>query len=64
MAQSSSAFCGANVGFPRGQCDTKSFFISTGRARFGYAADRVLFYGTGGAALADVSPGINESFQR
>jgi outer membrane immunogenic protein len=61
---SSNAFCGTNVGFPGGQCDTKSFFISTGRARFGYAADRVLFYGTGGAALGDVSPGINNSFQR
>jgi hypothetical protein len=36
---SSNAFCGTNVGFPGGQCDTKSFFISTGRARFGYAAD-------------------------
>jgi hypothetical protein len=46
---SSNAFC-ANVGFRGGQCDTKSFFISTGRARFGYAADRVLFYGTGGAS--------------
>jgi len=37
---SSNAFCGTNVGFPGGQCDTKSFFISTRRARFSYAADR------------------------
>jgi outer membrane immunogenic protein len=58
------AFCGTNVGFPGDQCDTESFFISTGHARFGYAADRALFYGTGGAALGDVSPGINNSFQR
>jgi outer membrane immunogenic protein len=42
----------------------QEFFISTGRARFSYAADRVLFYGTGGAAIGDVSAGINDSFQR
>jgi outer membrane immunogenic protein len=61
--KSSSQFC-ALVGFGAGaQCETKSFWFSTARARLGYAADRVLFYGTAGGALADVSSGINGSFQ-
>jgi outer membrane immunogenic protein len=33
------------------------------RARLGYAADRVLFYGTAGGAFGDISSGINGSFQ-
>jgi outer membrane immunogenic protein len=52
------------VGFPGDQCDTESFFHLHGTRAVGYAADRALFYGTGGAALGDVSPGINNSFQR
>lgn len=60
----SSAFCG-NVGFgPSAQCETKNFWFATARARLGYAVDRVLFYGTGGGALGNVSSGINGSFQR
>jgi outer membrane immunogenic protein len=45
-------------------CETKSFWNSTLRARFGYAADRVLFYGTGGGALGNISAGVNGAFGR
>jgi outer membrane immunogenic protein len=61
--KTSSAFCGS-VGFGTGaQCETKNYWFSTVRARLGYAADRVLFYGTGGGAFGNVSTGINGSFQ-
>jgi outer membrane immunogenic protein len=64
----SSPFC-ANVGFGAGaQCETKNFWFSTLRGRFGYAADRVLFYGTAGGAIGDVSAGVSSGsgspFQR
>jgi len=35
-------------------CETKNTWLSTFRARAGYAADRVLFYGTGGGALGNI----------
>jgi outer membrane immunogenic protein len=35
-------------------CETKSDWLATVRARAGFAWDRVLFYGTGGAAFADL----------
>jgi outer membrane immunogenic protein len=35
-------------------CTTKSDWLATVRGRAGYAWDRVLFYGTGGAAFANV----------
>jgi outer membrane immunogenic protein len=35
-------------------CETKSTWLATVRGRAGYAWDRVLFYGTGGAAFANV----------
>ena len=37
----SSPFCSTGT-----QCETKNFWFSTPRGRLGYAADRVLFYGT------------------
>jgi outer membrane immunogenic protein len=40
------------------------FGFSTLRARLGYAADRVLFYGTADGALGDVAPGLSGNFQR
>ena len=40
-------------------CETKSFWNSTLRARLGYAADRILFYGTGGGAVGNISAGIS-----
>jgi outer membrane immunogenic protein len=64
----SSPFC-SNVGFGAGaQCETKNFWFSTLRGRLGYAADRVLFYGTAGGALGDISAGVSSAsgspFQR
>ncbi len=35
-------------------CETESDWLGTVRARAGYAWDRVLFYGTGGAAFGDL----------
>jgi outer membrane immunogenic protein len=35
-------------------CETKSTWLSTLRGRFGYAADRVLFYATAGGAIANI----------
>jgi outer membrane immunogenic protein len=40
-------------------CETKSDWIATIRARAGYAADRVLFYVTGGGAAGNVQTGLN-----
>jgi len=53
-----SPFCSTGT-----QCETKSRWIGTLRARLGYAADRVLFYGTAGGALANVSVGQSGVFQ-
>ena len=66
--KSSSGFCGS--GFPGGgggalgfgvaaQCETKNTWLSTVRARVGYAADRVLFYGTAGGAFGSIEAGAN-----
>jgi len=54
----SSPFCSTGT-----QCETKNFWFSTLRGRLGYAADRVLFYGTAGGALGDVALGQGGSFQ-
>jgi len=51
-------------GFCPNPCETKSLWNSTLRARLGYAADRVLFYGTGGGALGNISAGVNGAFQQ
>jgi len=62
--KSSSAFC-ANVGFGGGaQCETKNTWLSTLRARIGYAADRVLFYGTAGGAFGNIDAGIGGGFDK
>jgi outer membrane immunogenic protein len=54
-----SSFCSIGT-----QCETKNFWFSTLRGRLGYAADRVLFYGTAGGALGNVSAGQSGNFQR
>ena len=41
------------------QCETKNSWLSTIRARVGYAADRVLFYGTAGGAFGNIEQGAN-----
>jgi outer membrane immunogenic protein len=40
-------------------CETKTDWLSTVRGRAGWAFDRVLVYGTGGAAFAPVQAGFN-----
>ncbi len=35
-------------------CETKNTWLATARARIGYAADRVLFYGTAGGAFGSI----------
>jgi outer membrane immunogenic protein len=39
-------------------CDTASNWLATFRARFGFAADRILFYGTAGGAVTDIKSSI------
>ena len=38
-------------------CEVKSTWLATARGRAGYAFDRILFYGTGGAAFGNVQGG-------
>ena len=55
---SNSPFCNILAsGTP--SCETKSDWIGTIRGRAGYAADRVLFYATGGGAFGNVQTGLN-----
>ncbi len=42
-----------------GTCQTGNNWLSTLRGRIGFAADRVLFYGTGGGAFANVQTTLN-----
>jgi outer membrane immunogenic protein len=57
--KTSSAFCGASIGFAGSQCETRNNWFGTARGRVGYAADRVLFYGTAGGAFGNVAAGGN-----
>jgi outer membrane immunogenic protein len=43
-------------------CETKNTWLGTVRARAGYAADRVLFYGTAGGAFGNIEAGVNNNF--
>jgi outer membrane immunogenic protein len=53
--KSSSLYCGVAIRFPAGsQCETKNTWFGTVRGRVGYAADRVLFYATGGGAFGNI----------
>jgi outer membrane immunogenic protein len=40
-------------------CETKGNWLGTVRGRLGFAIDRVLLYGTGGAAFGDIDAGFN-----
>jgi outer membrane immunogenic protein len=60
--KSSSAFC-ANLGFSVNACETKNTWLATARGRFGYAVDRVLFYGTAGGAFGNIESGANSGLQ-
>ena len=58
---SANSYCSTvTVGATAGAtCETKSVFFGTLRARFGYAFDRVLVYGTGGLADGKIQAGFN-----
>jgi outer membrane immunogenic protein len=58
----SNAFCGV-IAAGLTSCETKNTWLGTARARFGYAADRVLFYGTGGGAYGSIQSGVGGGFQ-
>jgi outer membrane immunogenic protein len=45
-------------------CETKSTWLATIRGRFGYAADRVLFYLSAGGAFANIEANTATTFQR
>ena len=50
-----------------GTCQTGNNWLATARARVGYAADRVLFFGTAGGAFANMQTtysGVQTSTQR
>jgi outer membrane immunogenic protein len=67
--KSSSTYCGGalpngNLGFGiNAQCETSNSWLGTIRGRVGYAADRVLFYGTAGGAFGNIEAGANGSLE-
>jgi len=44
---------------PNLNCQSQSDWLATARGRVGYAFDRILLYGTGGAAFGDLQAGLN-----
>jgi outer membrane immunogenic protein len=44
-------------------CETKNKWLATARGRIGYAADRVLFYATGGGAFGDIVANTTANWQ-
>jgi len=57
----SGSTCGAisAVATPPVSCQTQSQWLATVRGRVGYAFDRILLYGTAGAAFGNVQTGLN-----
>jgi outer membrane immunogenic protein len=49
------------VGDPAFTSFTKETWMATARARFGYAVNNLLFYGTGGYAAAGVEAGVKDT---
>ena len=52
---------GPVVGNPAFTSFTKETWLATARARFGYAVNNLLFYGTGGYAGAGVTAGVKDT---
>ena len=52
---------GPVVGNPAFPSFTKETWLATARARFGYAVNNLLFYGTGGYAAAGVEAGVKDA---
>src|SRR4029077_10770396 len=61
LAGCSGSPCGAisSVVTPPVFCQTQSQWLATVRGRVGYAFDRILLYGTGGAAFGNIQTGLN-----
>jgi outer membrane immunogenic protein len=57
----SGSTCGAIAAVvpPPASCQTQSQWLATVRGRVGYAFDRILLYGTAGAAFGNVQTGLN-----
>ena len=57
----SGSTCGAisAVVIPPVSCQTQSQWLATVRGRVGYAFDRILLYGTAGAAFGNIQTGLN-----
>jgi len=53
-SSSIAACAGVQTLVPGAACSTKSNWLSTARARAGYAFDRILIFATGGAAIGDL----------
>jgi outer membrane immunogenic protein len=58
QGSTSAATC-ATLGAPGATCQTKNTWLGTARARVGYAFDRLLVFGSGGAAFGGLQPVLN-----
>lgn len=54
---------GSDSTCPPVACETHNDWLATIRGRVGYAADRVLFYATGGGAFGDIRANVNTTWQ-
>ena len=61
QGNTSAATCAA-LGAPGATCQTKSTWLGTARARVGYAFDRLLVFGSGGAAFGGLTTGAQSGW--